>query len=63
MGKLIPTINEDICIGCGACVAACPKMALEMVGDKAKLTKPDACDSIQECMKSCPVDAIQMVEQ
>jgi len=62
MGK-IPKIKEDICIGCGACVAACPKQALEMVGDKAKLTNIDACDSIEECIKSCPVEAIEMVER
>jgi len=63
MGKMVPQIDKDKCIGCGACVAACPKQALEMDGDKAKLSFPDKCDSLQECVKSCPTEAITMVEK
>ena len=63
MGKLIPKINIDICTGCEACVNACPKGALVMDGDKAKLADPEKCESLQECIKICPVEAIEMVEE
>lgn len=63
MGKMVPKINKETCIGCGACVDACTKQALEMDGDKAKLAHPEKCESLQDCKSSCPVDAIEMVDE
>lgn len=53
MAKLI--INET-CIGCGACLPACPYGALEMKDDKAVVN--DSCTFCGSCVELCPVEAI-----
>jgi electron transfer flavoprotein alpha subunit len=50
-------VAKDTCIGCGACVSACPFGALEMQDDKAHVT--DACTSCGACVEICPVGAIE----
>ena len=50
-------VAKDTCIGCGACVSACPFGALEMQDDKAHVT--DACTSCGACVEVCPVGAIE----
>jgi len=61
--KKLPQIDRDACIGCSACVSACPVSALDMDGDKAKLVKPVECTSCGACVDSCPVSAISMAEK
>lgn len=61
--KKLPQIDLDTCIGCSACVSACPVNALDMDGDKAKLVKPGDCTSCGACVDSCPVSAITMAEK
>ncbi len=57
-----PKIDPDICIGSGACVAACPeKDVLGMVSGRANLINPLACVGHGACAASCPVDAITLV--
>jgi len=59
MKRKIITIDEDRCNGCGACAAACHEGAIEMVNDKAKLTREDYCDGLGDCLPACPTDAIR----
>ncbi|NQT30188.1 MAG: 4Fe-4S binding protein [Candidatus Saganbacteria bacterium] len=53
-------IDESLCTGCGICLDACPKQALELVDGLAKLTKPEACDGDGACVGACPVSAISL---
>ena len=51
-------IDQDICIGCGACVSVCPYNALEMdENGKARLIW-DLCKDDFSCIKVCPVNCI-----
>ncbi|MGD8808470.1 MAG: NAD(P)-binding domain-containing protein, partial [Gammaproteobacteria bacterium] len=54
-----------ICIGCGACVAACPEMpghqVLGLVRRKAELISPTDCIGHGACKTACPVEAISLV--
>jgi NAD-dependent dihydropyrimidine dehydrogenase PreA subunit len=58
-----PKIDLDACIGCGACVSACPLNVLDMPSDKAKVSKPGDCTACGACVDACPVSAIVLEEQ
>jgi Na+-translocating ferredoxin:NAD+ oxidoreductase RNF subunit RnfB len=58
--KWVPVVQEALCTGCGACVAACRPNSLEVVDGLALLARPDTCGSEEHCIKPCPEDAIHM---
>ena len=63
MKRKIIKIDEEKCIGCGACADACHEGAIEMVDGKAKLVREDYCDGLGDCLPVCPVDAISFEER
>lgn len=56
----LPHIRQDICTGCGDCVALCPENALTTTQGKAALTYPDRCTYCALCEDVCPVAAIDL---
>ncbi len=57
-----PAINVDWCIGCGACVTACPEGdVLAVLGGKAALVHGNRCIGHGLCAEACPVGAIEIV--
>ena len=63
--SLHPVIDQKTCIGCGACIKACPEMpqhtVLGLIGGKADLVAPTECIGHGACRTACPVDAITLV--
>jgi len=60
--SLHPVINEDICIGSGACVVACPENdIIGLVNGKGKLINASHCVGHGACFHACPVEAITLV--
>lgn len=60
--SLHPVIDPIRCIGCGACIAACPEShVLGRIGGKATLVAPSHCIGHGACKEACPVDAIMLV--
>lgn len=60
--SLHPVTNPAKCIGCGACVTACPEGdVLGLIKGKAALINPTHCIGHGACKKACPFDAIDLV--
>ncbi len=59
---LHPEIDPVSCIGCGACVRACPEgEILGLISGKAVLVEPSECIGHGACRAACPSDAIRLV--
>lgn len=63
--SLHPVIDPRQCVGCGACVAACPEQphhhVLGLIDGKAQLVSPTDCIGHGACRTACPVGAIALV--
>ena len=61
--SLHPVMDPARCLGCGACVAACPErgQVLGVVGGVAELIGPSHCIGHGACKEACPRDAITLV--
>ncbi|MCX4245600.1 NAD(P)-binding domain-containing protein [Paraliomyxa miuraensis] len=52
--KRLPQINTATCIGCHACVDACPYDVLEVRSFVAVVVRPDDCCGLTLCEQRCP---------
>ena len=63
--SLHPLIDPAKCLGCGACVKACPETShhdvLGIIDGKAALIGPTECIGHGACKSACPFDAITLV--
>ncbi len=60
--SLHPVIDQSACIGCAACVTACPEgQILGLVNGKAQLMEPANCIGHGACAAACPLQAIHLV--
>jgi thioredoxin reductase (NADPH) len=63
--SLHPVIDSLQCIGCGACVMACPEQPEHhvpgLIDGKARLIGPTECIGHGACKTACPVGAIELV--
>lgn len=53
-------VNQELCIGCHACVSDCPGNAIQLEEKKAVVMKP--CISCGHCVAICPVNAVSIPE-
>ena len=54
-------VDEDLCDGCGACIALCPTNALDLV-DRLAVVEQSDCTLCEFCIPSCPVFALSIDE-
>ncbi len=59
--SLHPVVNPEICIGSGACIAACPEHdILGIVNGKGTTINASRCVGHGACFHACPVQAISL---
>jgi thioredoxin reductase/NAD-dependent dihydropyrimidine dehydrogenase PreA subunit len=56
----LPVINVATCLGCNACVEACPYDVLEVRRYVAVVARPDACCGLTLCASVCPNQSLVM---
>ncbi len=59
-GRVVPIIDQDVCIGCSACVNACNEGVLEIIAGKSAVVNVSACTSAGTCAEVCPTGACQL---
>ncbi len=58
--KMIPEVDEEKCIQCGACIAQCPVGVLGM--ESIPFLKKDGCVGCHACQEICPTGAMFLGE-
>ncbi|MCI8594188.1 MAG: ferredoxin family protein [Oscillospiraceae bacterium] len=54
-----PTVDKEVCIGCGKCFGFCKHGVYRMENGKAEVVFPEGCVVLcSRCMPLCPVEAI-----
>ena len=53
-----PVITASDCIGCGACIDACPAGVIELQDNVCTVVDESECKGCGECQEECPVNAI-----
>ena len=57
----IALIDEEVCIGCTKCIAACPVDAIVGASKSMHTVIAEECTGCELCIAPCPVDCIAMV--
>ena len=55
-------VDDDLCYGCGACIALCPVDALILEGLLAIVDEP-TCTHCEHCIPACPVFALDIIPE
>jgi Fe-S-cluster-containing hydrogenase component 2 len=53
-------VDESTCIGCGACIEACPFGAISLHPEKNIAIICDLCEGNPACVKLCPTNALKL---
>ena len=59
----VQPVDRELCVGCGACVLACPMDVLRMEEGKAVVRYPRECMCCAACEDECPRQAIYVTPE
>ena len=63
MERDIIEIDEERCVGCGACVPNCHQGALQIIDGKARLLSDLFCEGLGACVGTCPTGAMTIARR
>ncbi len=52
--------NQELCIGCGLCIAVCPQSVFELEDGKSHIVDKNACMECGACVNNCPTHAVEV---
>jgi ferredoxin len=55
-------VNEELCIGCGACIDVCPEEAISMNEEDIAHIDPETCERCGLCASICAQEAIEELD-
>jgi electron transport complex protein RnfB len=58
---MVACIDEDVCIGCTLCIAACPVDAIVGAAQYTHTVISQECTGCELCLPPCPVDCIELL--
>lgn len=58
--RRLPVIDAARCLGCSACVDACPHDVFEVARHVAVVARPDACCGLALCAERCPNGSLSL---
>lgn len=61
-GRRLPVVRASTCLGCSACVDACPVDVLAVVAYRAEVVRPEACCGLALCLDACPNGSLSLTE-
>jgi len=53
-------VNQELCLGCGACASLCPDVFKMNEAGKAEAISQENIDCAKNAAESCPVQAIEV---
>ena len=61
VAKLVPaTVDENRCMGCGACIDTCPAGAVTLNDKGVAVVDEDKCTGCKKCVNACAEEAISL---
>jgi ferredoxin len=61
--RTIVKIDEELCNGCGVCIAPCAEGALVLIDGKARVVREELCDGAGFCLGVCPTGALSLEQR
>lgn len=61
--RFVATVNDEVCVGCGVCVARCPLNALEISDEGLCTVERMRCIGCGLCAIKCPTGALSLQER
>lgn len=61
VAKLMPAVvDEQKCIGCGACFEKCPVNAISSNDQGIAVVEKEKCTGCKKCFDACPTEALSV---